>query len=370
MTGADDARRHLERLAAEPRPAGSVAEGAARAHAAEALAALGFRVREESFEYSVIPGRFGTPVVGLLSVIALFTAAHFGATSRPGIAAALLAGGALLLGGATAWLARRGVLDISFGRARSVNLVAERGSAPGLWLVAHLDSKSQPIPIVVRAVAIVLTIITWVTAGALVLLQLRGARVDAAWPALAMVAVAVGLPVVLSVVGARSPGALDNASGVAAVLMTAAALPRSSDVGVVLTSAEELGLAGARAWVRGRRPEMAINFDGVDDHGPIRLTYSGAEPRSLVAALLRSASSIGVAASAGRLVPGVLLDGVAFANAGWDVVTISRGSLSTVLRIHSPSDDLHRLRGDGIAQVATIAARALAAMSSTASPRR
>jgi hypothetical protein len=370
VTGADDARRHLERLAAEPRPAGSAAERAARAHAGAVLAASGFRVREESFEYSTVPGKLGTPVVGFLSVLVLFMAAQFGAAGRAAAAAAMLAGGLLLLGGGTVWLTRRGVLDLPFSRATSVNLVAERGSAPAIWLVAHLDSKSQPIPIAVRAMAIMLTIAAWVAAAVLVVLQLRGARVEPLWPVLAIIAVIVGLPVMSSMVGERSPGALDNASGVAAVLMTAAALPEESGIAVLLTSGEELGLAGARAWVKGRRPAAAINFDGVDDHGPVRLTYSGSEPRRLVSALRDGAAAIGASVSAGRLLPGVLLDGVALADAGWDVVTISRGSLSTVLRIHTPLDNLDRLQGTGIAQVATIAAHAVEATSPTSSLRR
>ena len=70
------------------------------------------------------------------------------------------------------------------------------------------------------------------------------------WYALGAIEILVALPVMASIVGARSVGALDNASGVAAVLRTAELLPRGAAIGVLLTSAEELGLAGARAWAR------------------------------------------------------------------------------------------------------------------------
>ena len=72
-----------------------------------------------------------------------------------------------------------------------------------------------------------------------------------------MLEMLTALPVMASVVGARSAGALDNASGVATVLRAVELLARDVAVGVVLTSAEELGLAGARAWAREATPRDA-----------------------------------------------------------------------------------------------------------------
>jgi hypothetical protein len=59
---------------------------------------------------------------------------------------------------------------------------------------------------------------------------------------------------------------------------------------------------------------------------------------------------------------GLLTDSVAFADAGWETVTVSRGSLATLRRIHTPADSLARLRGDGIDEVATLLAGALEAL--------
>jgi hypothetical protein len=58
------------------------------------------------------------------------------------------------------------------------------------------------------------------------------------------------------------------------------------------------------------------------------------------------------------LIPGVLVDGLAFADAGWEVVTLSRGSVDTLRRIHTRRDDLARLRGEGVAVAARVLARA------------
>ena len=364
MAGAAEARRHLERLASAPRPAGGSAERDARQYAASVLVAHGFRVREEPFSYSAFPGRFATPLFGVASILLLFTAGHFGATGRPRTAALVLFFGAIGSLVIIAWLIRRGVLAVPFARSTSTNLVAERGS-PVVWLVAHLDSKSQPIPIVVRAIGVVLTIFAWAAALLVAVIHLRGAAVSGAWPVIALVGLVAGIPVALSVVGAKSPGALDNASGMAAALVAVSALAREIPVGVLFTSAEELGLAGARAWAREHRSGTAINFDGVDDHGVLRLTYSGACPQNLVALLHQAASSVGIEAKPARLVPGVLVDGVALAQAGWQVITVSRGSLSTVARIHTPTDNLDRLTGEGIAEVAAVAAHVVVALTAS-----
>src|SRR5260370_9684342 len=70
----------------------------------------------------------------------------------------------------------------------------------------------------------------------------------------------------------RSPGAVDNGTGVVAVLATVDALPPEAGVGVIFPDAEEYGLVGSRALARERAHPLAhtsvINFDGIDDRGP------------------------------------------------------------------------------------------------------
>jgi putative aminopeptidase FrvX len=192
-------------------------------------------------------------------------------------------------------------------------------------------------------------------------LQLSGHDVRWTWPWITGFGVFSSLPVAASVVRSKSPGALDDASGVATVLLVAQSLPDQLALGVVLTSAEELGLAGARAWVRGRGAVHAINIDGVDDEGALRLTWTRRRPVALIDLLTARAAQAGVPARAGRLLPGALLDGVALADAGWEVVTVSRGTIRTVARIHTPGDTLDRLSSDGIALTASIIHAAIAA---------
>jgi hypothetical protein len=57
-----------------------------------------------------------------------------------------------------------------------------------------------------------------------------------------------------------------------------------------------------------------------------------------------------------RLIPGILADSVAFTDRGLQAVTISRGSLSTLARIHTRRDITTALTGSGIADASVLLA--------------
>lgn len=353
--------RHLERLAQHARAAGSSAEEDARAYCSRTLAAHGLSVTREAFDYSALPGQIGTPLAGAVAFVMFLAAGHVGYRAHPWIALAILLSGGVGIATGAWWLAARGVLACPWRRARSSNLVAARGE-PRVWLVAHLDSKSQPVPIVARALGVTTCIVMWLVAVAWSLVQGAGASIAIGWVVIAIAGALGAVPVAASLVRDRSAGALDNASGVAAVLSVIETLRPEISVGVVLTSAEELGLAGARAWARGHAAAVAINFDGIDDTGVVRLTYRRSKPARLLAAFARASTSTRVATRNGRVPSGVLVDGVALADAGWEVVTLSRGTWSTVARIHTPRDDLAHLTGSGIADLARLVARVVEEM--------
>ena len=319
------------------------------------LTALGFEVSEHSFTYSSLPGRWATPLMGALAVISVVTAGLSGARGHGARALAILVASGIVLAASARWLARHGVLQLPLLRRRGVNLVGARGE-PRVWLVAHLDSKSQPVPIVARAAGIAATCVVWLMATGIALAQAAGAPVTSFWTPVAVASILAGLPVVASTVGSRSPGALDNASGVAAVLAAAALVPREISIGVLLPTAEELGLAGARAWATHRPPAIALNCDGVDDAGMMLVMYSGARPTGVLDALRRAATGLAAPLRVSRLLPGILTDAVALADAGWATATLSRGSLRTIARIHTPADARSALTGDGV----TLASRLLA----------
>lgn len=320
------------------------------------LSAAGFTVAEQAFEYSAFPGRWATPLGGAIACLTVLLAATLGRHGHPGASMTVIAIAVLVLGIGGRIIARR-VTTLPWARASSVNLVATRGM-PRVWLVAHLDSKSQPVAMLARVAGIVITAGTLLTLAALALTAMGGELVPArAWHLLAIVGASASLPVIASVVGARSPGALDNASGIVTVLLAAEALPRDMPVGVLLTSAEELGMAGAHAFAETRRPAMAINVDGVDDRGSTICMYHGRAARVRVG-VARAGRAIGMRVREQPTIPGLLTDGVALGAAGWSAVTVSRGGLGTLWRIHRAADTADRLSGVGMHEVARLVASA------------
>lgn len=350
----------LRDLAAAPRPTGGAAIAAARERCARELRALRFDVRETPFDFSSFPGRVATPLIGGAAAALTAFAGFAGQRGAAGWRLApllILAIGGIVLFLAAWWLTRRGVLHAPFMRERGVNLEATRGGAPTLWLCAHLDSKSQPVSTLIRTLGIGIEAAGLFYAVALAVGAALGAQIHSVyWVQAAIVTLAGAIPVVLSTVGARSYGAFDNASGVATMIETARQLASEPSVGIVITDAEELGLAGARAWSHGRATGTVLNCDGVDDLGRITVMYTGARPERLLGAIERASRASGVPCETRRMIPGILMDSVAFTDGGMDSVTFSRGSVRSLVRVHSRRDNLANLRGTGIAETATLIA--------------
>jgi len=263
-------------------------------------------------------------------------------------------------------VARRGVLTTPLLRSRGVNVEATRGDRPTLWLSAHLDSKSQPIPTMIRSAAFLIEGFGFVLALVLAIAAAATASPHAFfWQFAAAVTLIGAVPVVLSIVGSTSPGALDNASGVVTVIEAARQLGPRAGLGILITDAEELGLAGARAWASDATRHIILNCDGVDDQGEVQVMFTGARPAGILDAVSRASATTGVRCLAGRLVPGVLTDSVAFTDGGSRSVTFSRGTLRSLARVHTKRDSLPRLRGTGIAETAALIAATIRELGDT-----
>jgi hypothetical protein len=350
---------HLTALAREPRPAGSEGEERARRYTEQVLDSAGFTSVRESFSYSTFPGRYATPIAGALGAATVVASAWLALSHRSG-AAIVLATGLLLLAAFARAMLGDAVLDLPFMRASSVNVVATHpGVEPRVWLVAHLDSKSQPVPSLARVAGVTLLAIGVVLALIAMGLQLASVSSRTLWWVAGALSVLGAVPVMASVVGASSDGALDNASGVAAVLAAAEVLERDAAVGVLLPSAEELGLAGARAWARARASGVALNCDGVDDDGELTIMHGSNAPAEIIDAIRQAAPC---APRVRRMPLGLLTDSVALTDRGWRAVTLSRGSFASLRRVHTPHDSLARLRGSGVDDAATVLARTAEAL--------
>jgi peptidase M28-like protein len=211
-----------------------------------------------------------------------------------------------------------------------------------VWLVAHYDSKGQPISMAVRLVGFLLLVLGFV------MLALNAIA--------AIVVLVLGLVIVLqNRVTDSSPGALDNASAVIAVLMAVDQLPREAPVGIIFPDAEEYGLVGARALASDRaalfRDAAIVNLDGIDDAGRSTVFIHRRGPVS-------EAVARALEARRWRWLP-VVVDGIALGRVARECVTILKGNVRTMLIVHTPQDVAARVRLDGAANVAAGLARVL-----------
>jgi hypothetical protein len=345
----------VQRLSRAPRFAGSTEEADARALCRSELERAGFECMERQFDYSQWPGRWGIPVAAAAQAATILLVARM--ATHEGRIIALVVGAALytalLLASADA--KRRWISALPFQRATAVNLEARRGN-PTVWLTAHLDSKSQTVPMLVRIASSIALAAVMVASTIVLLLSLRDSvDVTAAWPTLGIAAILAALPSIFCWVRNDSPGAVDNASGVAAVLLAAASVPSARDLGVLITSGEELGLAGARTWAARAKPGIVVlNCDTIDDDGGWRLMYNGTHPHQIAVAAEGVSRLIGSNFSPGRFIPGILADSMAFSDRGFPAVTLSKGTLSTLARIHTRRDTSNALTSRGVAEASTL----------------
>ena len=140
----------------------------------------------------------------------------------------------------------------------------------------------------------------------------------------------------------------------------------AGDVALLVTDAEELGLAGSRAIARSLPTVIgAINLDGIDDAGPFYLMERFGWPRKrgraphLAAALLRAGAELHLDVRRRDTPFGILLDHMPLVEGGTPALTIMRGGLGSLRRVHRPGDDLAHLRGQGIPPAMRLVSRAL-----------
>jgi hypothetical protein len=370
------AREIVAKLASTPRFAGSADENAARSFCEKLLVDAGFSASLQPFEFSEAPGRWGPSLTALVAAAIVWLAAHFATRHHaPWTAFVIDIGGLTALSLLGYWFARFGVVSLGVSRSSATNLIATRegfDSSPKIWLVAHIDSKSQTIPMIVRVAFVVAFAIASATVLlGIVLLAVLGQSVTLRHAIMAMsyLAVATALPIVFCFVRNASCGALDNATGVASIILAAEKLGRERNIGVLITSAEELGLAGARYFVSTQSESgIAINCDTVDDGGKFLCMASGRKIWRIDAAIDIASSrlaleSIGMPGKSRRaglrlrgMIPGILADNVAFTDAGWESFTLSRGNIATLGYVHTSRDLPDRIQGTGIAMAASLIA--------------
>jgi hypothetical protein len=244
---------------------------------------------------------------------------------------------------------------------------------PGLYLVAHYDSKSQRIPLVIRIALFAIGIGGSLVFAGLIVLGIFIPVLTTISYGVAGVALLSSIPLLFLDAGNISPGAIDDASGVGVVLHLAEVLASQPEihnrlnVTVLVTSAEELGTVGALAYVLENQSELrrqsvtgglhVLNFDGPGVLGSLYLAApvkkSHPSVRISLEDLVKEAcEELGY--RIGRFgLPGALFDHLPFADLGFDTASLIAIGKSTWF-VHSAQDSADKLDQRGFEQAGMV----------------
>lgn len=253
--------------------------------------------------------------------------------------------------------------------SRSQNIVATL-AAPGrpeqyIYLVAHYDSKSQSLPILLRAFCLFVATVGSLGLGFSYFCFSREAlgtfpswRVD---PALALALLGM-IPILLLKTGNLSPGGLDNAGSLGVLMHLADELkqksPLHSRVTFLFTGAEEVGLQGAFAYLQRHKNEIEkekayfLNLDSVGVKGTTRIFFRkgalpiGREPL-FVSRMKEIAKPFGI--GTGSFSFGIMMDHQAFLEKGYRAVSLACASRK-ILNVHTARDTADQLDEDGMGE--------------------
>jgi hypothetical protein len=349
-----------------PRFSGTDGERRAADAVQDALREAGLHIRREPFRTA----RHAVPRLRLFAHGALaagIVSAGTVAADQP-LAAALLGGAMLVLAAsATRWKrSMESAFDVG-AQVESANVVgireAARPDAPIVVVMAHVDSKSTALP-------------TFVT-GLFTLLVVGFLGLGTAWCALAAaglvpppiagpgswIAALLLLATAVNPFGNASPGALDNASGIAVLLRCARELPADAALAgahlqFVATGAEELGLAGAMRWIQSHGRELPvertvlINVDSVGAGPDLLATDAGGrapDGRRFRDVVQSAAEATGRKVRFAPFLPGAGVDSQPVSARGYATVTLLGGVFGTAtLRMHTARDRVEALDVAGL----------------------
>ena len=358
----DRARSLVAALATGPREAGTPECAAARDAVSAFLHDLGYEVETQRFRFAPSVLNAG-PVVGAglggvaLLVLPLLVMPVWEKAALLVWLVGLAAVASIGLGIGLGWTTLGAPLR------EDANLVARRpGADVKLWLVAHLDTKAQAQSMASRLVAV------WLAGTAVLLLTgLVLGRVLAPttlWTA----APAVGLAVIGGALLARgrlrgtSPGARDNASGLLTVL-TAAERSQAPGLGILVTSAEEFGLVGARVFAQERGELLAgrevVNVDTVDDQGGVYVVFHDKRGKELAKHLDPVLRALELPCRRRRLPAGIMVDSLPLTPGSARAVTLARLDWGTLRRLHTAADNADGLAFDTAGRLGRLLARAI-----------
>ena len=352
------AYQHITSLAF-PRAVGSTGEAKAQNYIAEQLSASGLDVSRDVFFFSKFPAEVFPRLLCALFVLVVLCVPLLGERFPVPVCLICLLSLAVALF-FTQW--QNGLEGLyNIGRSyTSENIVATNGqraeaNMPALLFVAHYDSKSQVLPIAVRAAAYGISILGLVVLTLMTLLNVvatTGLSMSIVWSITGATTFCL-LLLQINLTQNRSPGAFDNAAGVAVLLELARGVmiqDVKKSVTFLATGAEEYGMCGALRYMQQHAGTYnpagtyVINLDGLGVGNAFSLvTRYGLPPirtaNGLASLFQTSAETLGIAVSERYLPIGVGLDSIPIASRGFETVTLTAKEVgNAAFKVHSKWD--------------------------------
>lgn len=366
-----------------PRFPGTEGERRAADLVAAEFTAAGLHVTREPFEASrraIFWIRFALHGAGALLTMAL----GWWASESPALASACGAALLFMFASSVKWPRLFEKLFDLPGRVASENVIGRvppraghlaAGAAatssrtrPALQLVflAHLDSKSSrdptfvPVALLLGAMLIVFVLFVRAALAAVGLATAPPALLT--FPLGCIAAIAL-LRAMANPSGNASPGAMDNASGLAVLVDAARRLPADSalagaELVFLATGAEEIGLCGALRWIQAHGAECDrgstafLNVDSVGvGRGLFALDVHGLAPdgRKMAQVVRAAGAASGVTTRVLAALPGVGVDTMPIAARGFATVTVLGQVLGGASRrIHTERDTPEALGEEGM----------------------
>ena len=367
---AKHAYHHITQLAF-PRLVGSAGEANTQDYIVQQFTALGLEVSREPFSFTKFPAEVLPRLLCGLFVPVVLSVPWFGERFPiPVCLVCLLSLSIALL--FTQWQKRlEGLYDVG-RKHRSENIVATNGAkqaddTPVFLFVAHYDSKSQVLPIAVRAVAYGIAIVGLIVLTIVMVIKVLTVVWLPDFIVWGVTGTATFCLVLLQInlTQNRSPGGFDNASGVGVMLEVARVVMARGEkkpITFLAAGAEEYGMCGALRYVQKHADEYdpkntyVINLDGLGVGNAVSIVKRYGIPpvrtANVLAELFRaSGESLGIQVSERYLPIGVGLDSIPIASHGFETVTLTAGDVERVaLKIHSKQDRCDLLNMESLQQ--------------------
>jgi Peptidase family M28 len=366
---------HIEELSELRRLPGSPGEAQARRYVLDAGREAGMDMSSEEFSYSSAPLKVVLPMLCLmLGAVSLTGSLTYlwgtPLTAVPGAVLLVLIYMGFKWSSGFERFAERGGDDVSANVIGEIKAADPRGV---ILLSAHYDSKSQLMPVVMRAAFFILGFMSAVFLGlALVVLGI----VAAAGPDVlgspevfyvSLVPAFFLLALVFNFTGNRSPGALDNAAGEAVILEMGRVLASQPlehfDVRVLSFGCEEVGLCGSIVYMLGHEDELRsgpcymLNFDmPFSPAGTVALNTGFEVPPRYTSEKLNelartAAAEMGFELKGIFLPVGAAADHMPWCKHGFEVA----GFVSATTYVHRASDSVDRINREGLRRTGEVA---------------